>query len=89
MCRNYSPPPSFEPSLARPLLSYASSPDADARLRATIPFVACGDLDAWGDADMTYPAVEGAADAEPIGVIAAPTEPPYKEFMEKRSRKEI
>ncbi|NXV08005.1 TRM7 methyltransferase, partial [Cettia cetti] len=57
VCRGYSPPEGFVPTMDNPLLD----PDAGLALwrlsgpsRAIVPFVACGDLSAF-DPDRTYP----------------------------------
>ncbi|NXE44485.1 TRM7 methyltransferase, partial [Ptilorrhoa leucosticta] len=57
VCRGYSPPEGFVPTMDNPLLD----PDAGLALsqlsgpsRVIVPFVACGDLSAY-DPDRTYP----------------------------------
>jgi tRNA (cytidine32/guanosine34-2'-O)-methyltransferase len=55
-------------------------PNIDKRVRWIAPFLACGDLSAL-DSDATYQLPPGHVSLDPV---QPPTEPPYKEAMEKR-----
>ncbi|KAA1120678.1 hypothetical protein PGTUg99_022527, partial [Puccinia graminis f. sp. tritici] len=93
VCRNYAPPDGFVPDMSHPLLMNPatrcqSDEGTSQDLRRILDFVACGDLSAWPDSDMNYPPPspginEGPEDTNPI---APPTEPPYKEWLLKKSR---
>ncbi|MCL4138076.1 UNVERIFIED_CONTAM: hypothetical protein GTU68_021057, partial [Idotea baltica] len=57
VCRDYSPPPGYEPTMMNPLLDHSyqgSFQDLVGVNRTIVPFVACGDLSAY-DSDKTYP----------------------------------
>ncbi|KAA1100149.1 hypothetical protein PGT21_030330 [Puccinia graminis f. sp. tritici] len=96
VCRNYAPPDGFVPDMSHPLLMNPatrcqSDEGTSQDLRRILDFVACGDLSAWPDSDMNYPPPspginEGPEDTNPI---APPTEPPYKEWLLKKSRGEL
>ncbi|KAA1118153.1 hypothetical protein PGT21_032469 [Puccinia graminis f. sp. tritici] len=96
VCRNYAPPDGFVPDMSHPLLmnpaTRCQSDEGTCQdLRRILDFVACGDLSAWPDSDMNYPPPspginEGPEDTNPI---APPTEPPYKEWLLKKSRGEL
>lgn len=47
------------------------------------PFLACGDLSAWDDADATYHLPENWVSLDPV---QPPTAPPYKRALEMRRR---
>jgi len=97
VCRNYSPPQGFVADMGHPLLmDPASRCEADEGtsqdLRRILDFVACGDLSAWPDSDMNYPPPAPAPlvqDPEHATPIAPPTDPPYKEWLLKKSRGEL
>ena len=55
-------------------------PNVDDRVRWIAPFLACGDLSAF-DSDATYELPPGHVSLDPV---QPPTEPPYKEALEKR-----
>ena len=55
-------------------------PEVDERVRWIAPFLACGDLSAF-DSDATYELPPGHVSLDPV---QPPTEPPYKEALEKR-----
>ena len=84
VCIKYKPPPSYKPSLQSPLLSLSGNlQDHEAEMKFIAPFVACGDLSAWDtfDSDATYPAPSKDERKE---VVQQPTNPPYKEYMERK-----
>lgn len=84
VCQNLRLPPNFKPSLDQPLLGLSGNPDDhEAEMKFIAPFVACGDLEAWGDSDASHPP---PAEHEKKDVVQSPTNPAYKEFLElKRS----
>ncbi|XP_041876265.1 putative tRNA (cytidine(32)/guanosine(34)-2'-O)-methyltransferase [Corvus kubaryi] len=76
VCRGYSPPEGFVPTMDNPLLD----PDAGLALsqlagpsRVIVPFVACGDLSAY-DPDRTYPLQLDPA--RPYTYVPPPPPPP-------------
>ncbi|XP_062368115.1 tRNA (cytidine(32)/guanosine(34)-2'-O)-methyltransferase [Cinclus cinclus] len=80
VCRGYSPPEGFVPSMDNPLLD----PDTGLALsqlsgpsRLIVPFVACGDLSAF-DPDRTYPLqLDPAQPYTYVPPPAPPIAPPY------------
>lgn len=55
VCRDYTPPESYVPTMTNPLLDPAFRPeDLEDVNKVVIPFVAAGSLEAY-DSDMTYP----------------------------------
>ncbi|KAM3656106.1 tRNA (cytidine(32)/guanosine(34)-2'-O)-methyltransferase isoform 1-T2 [Ammospiza maritima maritima] len=80
VCRGYSPPEGFVPSMENPLLE----PEAGLALsrlsgpsRVIVPFVACGDLSAF-DPDRTYPLqLEPSRPYRYTPPPAPPIAPPY------------
>ncbi|XP_066426520.1 tRNA (cytidine(32)/guanosine(34)-2'-O)-methyltransferase isoform X2 [Molothrus aeneus] len=80
VCRGYSPPEGFVPSMENPLLE----PEAGLALsglsgpsRVIVPFVACGDLSAF-DPDRTYPLqLEPSRPYHYTPPPAPPIAPPY------------
>ncbi|XP_033927622.1 tRNA (cytidine(32)/guanosine(34)-2'-O)-methyltransferase isoform X2 [Melopsittacus undulatus] len=55
VCRDYSPPEGFVPTMENPLLDAdLALPPLSGPSRILVPFVACGDLSAY-DPDRTYP----------------------------------
>lgn len=82
VCRNLRFPPSFVPSLDKPLLGLSGNPDDhEAEMKFIAPFVACGDLERWADADANHPA---PTEEEKRDVVQSPTNPAYKEYLEKK-----
>eukprot|EP00887_Chlorella_sp_A99_P000912 scaffold5.g912.t1 len=83
VCRNYSPPPGFEPARLRALLQGAADAYPAAQdtplMRRVVPFLACGDLDGW-DADQSYDLPdEGYV---PLPPVQPPTAPAYKQALQ-------
>ena len=64
-------------------LRIADPSDVDPAVRWIAPFIACGDLSQWGDADATYQLPEGYVSLEPT---QPPTDPPYKKARERLQR---
>lgn len=83
VCRGFKTPRDFEPqSLQRVLQSVdASYPEAQdtAAMRRLVPFLACGDLGGW-DADASY---ELPDSYQPLGPVQPPTNPAYREALER------
>lgn len=66
------------------LLEFPDDDDEDGDQRRWIaPFLACGDLSAWDDADATYHLPDGRLSLDPV---QPPTNPPYKRALEMRRR---
>ncbi|EDV19267.1 putative tRNA (cytidine(32)/guanosine(34)-2'-O)-methyltransferase [Trichoplax sp. H2] len=79
VCRNYSQPEGFTPTMTNPLLNNdyeLSFIDLQEENQIIIPFVACGDLSAY-DADMNYP-LQKTEDYKQLPPTQAPIDPPYK-----------
>lgn len=87
VCQNYTPPPGFNPSHLRSLLAGSceeySLKGETLETRKLVPFLACGDLSGW-DADKNYDLEEGKEILDPV---QPPTEPAYKEAIERTKRK--
>ncbi|XP_031948093.1 LOW QUALITY PROTEIN: putative tRNA (cytidine(32)/guanosine(34)-2'-O)-methyltransferase [Corvus moneduloides] len=87
VCRGYSPPEGFVPTMDNPLLD----PDAGLALsqlsgpsRVIVPFVACGDLSAY-DPDRTYPLqLDPARPYTYVPPPAPPIAPPYAQACRLR-----
>lgn len=87
VCRGYSPPEGFVPTMDNPLLD----PDAGLALsqlsgpsRIIVPFVACGDLSAY-DPDRTYPLqLDPDRPYTYVPPPAPPIAPPYARACELR-----
>lgn len=74
VCRDYSPPEGYIPTMLNPMLDQSYSQDNQLLgvNRVIVPFLACGDLSGF-DSDMTYPMPEGAVHLDPLQPpIAAP-----------------
>lgn len=84
LCRDYAPPAdyvaSFDGPMARGEFSVAVPPDASDTERHLVPFVVCGDLSGF-DADTNYGVDDGYV---PLAPVQPPTEPPYKEAIERK-----
>lgn len=80
VCQGYSPPKGYVPTMSNPYmdLSYGTGIEISCVNRQLVPFIACGDLSAW-DSDMSYP-----TEGESLDPVQAPTEPPYKDALEKK-----
>ena len=86
VCREYSPPADFIPSMLEPMLdhSYTEVDTLQGSNRVVVPFVACGDLSGF-DSDASYPLqIEGEPEYEYHEPAAAPINPPYEEAIAKR-----
>ncbi|NWI37486.1 TRM7 methyltransferase, partial [Picathartes gymnocephalus] len=87
VCRGYSPPEGFVPTMDNPLLD----PDVGLALsqlsgpsRVIVPFVACGDLSAY-DPDRTYPLqLEPGRPYTYVPPPAPPIAPPYAQACRLR-----
>ncbi|NXQ17106.1 TRM7 methyltransferase, partial [Peucedramus taeniatus] len=87
VCRGYSPPEGFVPTMDNPLLE----PEAGLALsrlsgpsRVIVPFVACGDLSAF-DPDRTYPLqLDPARPYAYVPPPAPPIAPPYAQACQLR-----
>ncbi len=64
------------------MLEFESEDEDDNRWMA--PFLACGDLSAWDDADATYHLPKDRVSLDPV---QPPTAPPYKKALELRRQK--
>jgi tRNA (cytidine32/guanosine34-2'-O)-methyltransferase len=84
LCRDYSPPVDYKPSMIDPLLNYQYGPDHEmlGANRVLVPFMACGDINGY-DADQTYPLGDSYQHLEPI---QKPINPPYKSFLERKQK---
>ncbi|KAJ1365895.1 hypothetical protein KIN20_026362 [Parelaphostrongylus tenuis] len=87
VCKGYSPPDGYEPTLEHPLFSNYHGVSSDSLRgvnRVIVPFVACGDLsgfDSDGHYDLNLPTVPpGTVKSEYVfhNVVQPPTEPAYK-----------
>jgi len=89
VAQNYQPPAEFEPHLINPLMSGDFSAlnelELDPKSRCIVPFMACGDLDGW-DSDRSYSLDENYKYTEPV---RPPTEPAYKEALDKKRKGQI
>ncbi|EGF81283.1 hypothetical protein BATDEDRAFT_10491 [Batrachochytrium dendrobatidis JAM81] len=87
VCRNYSPPAGYVPTMANPLLDldYNFENELTGINRCIVPFMACGDLSGF-DSDMTYPLPETENDETytPLNPVQAPINPPYKSFQQMK-----
>ncbi|RXG73552.1 putative tRNA (cytidine(32)/guanosine(34)-2'-O)-methyltransferase [Armadillidium vulgare] len=81
VCKNYSPPDGYEPTMLNPLLDHSyqdSFQDLVGINRVIVPFVACGDLSAY-DSDKTYPLeLEGGKKYEYLPPTQPPISPAYE-----------
>jgi tRNA (cytidine32/guanosine34-2'-O)-methyltransferase len=87
VCRNYSPPPGFIPSMDALLMDHKYGPGNEllGPNALVIKFVACGDLSGW-DPDKSYP-----LESEEIGTdkyvytppVQAPINPNYAEYLQR------
>ena len=93
VCRDFRPPPGFEPAHLTSLLD-ARTPAAaatadDYASRVAVPFLAAGSLLAW-DSAMTYDLPEdepGSGRAAPgLEPVQPPIAPHYKEALERERR---
>ncbi|KAA0189934.1 hypothetical protein HAZT_HAZT000413 [Hyalella azteca] len=99
VCRGYSPPPGYTPTMSNPLL-HASSATHDWKDqllgpvdRLIVPFVTCGDLSAY-DADTSYSLLVGASTVllelgigEPYSYkppVQPPINPAYQSALDQR-----
>lgn len=91
VCCGFAPPPGFAPAHLRTLLEsnfehHASTSD-DYVSRCVVPFLACGDLNAW-DSDMTYDLDEAEAGSgravAPLAPVQPPIAPHYKAALERQ-----
>ncbi|KAE9421149.1 hypothetical protein Angca_008074 [Angiostrongylus cantonensis] len=98
VCRGYSPPDGFEPTLERPLFSDyqgASSDTLRGVNRVIVPFVACGDLsgfDSDGHYSLNLPnAPPGTVKSEYVfhDVVQPPTEPAYKKAVMLKKQNQL
>lgn len=82
VCRGYSPPEGFTPTMVNPLLdhSYTDFNQLEGPNRIIVPFLACGDLSAY-DSDMSYNLEEDYQWRPPT---QAPIDPPYKTVIAER-----
>ncbi|XP_004365220.2 cell division protein [Capsaspora owczarzaki ATCC 30864] len=84
VCRGYSPPVGFVPTMANPLLDQQydlSFNQLEGVNRIIVPFVACGDLSAY-DSDQTYPLSQpGQSEYHLRPATQAPIDPPYKQAL--------
>ncbi len=64
------------------MLEFESEDEDNTRWMA--PFLACGDLSAWDDADATYHLPKDRVSLDPV---QPPTAPPYKKALELRRQK--
>ena len=89
VAQNYQPPADFEPNFINPLMSGDFSAlnelQLDPKSRCIVPFMACGDLDGW-DSDRSYSLDENYKYTEPV---RPPTEPAYKEALDKKRKGQI
>ncbi|KAJ8329724.1 tRNA (uridine-2'-O-)-methyltransferase trm7 [Batrachochytrium dendrobatidis] len=87
VCRNYSPPAGYVPTMANPLLDldYNFENELTGINRCIVPFMACGDLSGF-DSDMTYPLpeTENGETYTPLNPVQAPINPPYKSFQQMK-----
>ncbi|XP_018012598.1 putative tRNA (cytidine(32)/guanosine(34)-2'-O)-methyltransferase [Hyalella azteca] len=91
VCRGYSPPPGYTPTMSNPLL-HASSATHDWKDqllgpvdRLIVPFVTCGDLSAY-DADTSYSLLELGI-GEPYSYkppVQPPINPAYQSALDQR-----
>eukprot|EP00878_Enallax_costatus_P009009 GHUV01009421.1.p1 GENE.GHUV01009421.1~~GHUV01009421.1.p1 ORF type:complete len:224 (+),score=82.62 GHUV01009421.1:1330-2001(+) len=101
VCRGYATPPGFKPEALNALLAGAAQQHqidylANPLMRASVPFLACGDLSGW-DADRNYdlePSLPAAVAAAAFGQyvsldpIQPPTAPAYKTAVELQKRQQ-
>ena len=90
VCQGYRPPPGFAPEMLQGVLDESLAAGLlRGPARATVPFVACGDLSGF-DADQSYDLPEGsggaAAGYTPLAPVQEPLAPPYQSALEQ-SRK--
>ncbi|CAM9867108.1 unnamed protein product [Ectocarpus fasciculatus] len=87
VCRNYSPPPGFVPSMDRLLQShmYNASNDMMGPSSLVVPFVACGDLNGY-DADKSYPLQldESSAEYSYTDPVCPPIKPNYNTYIQRK-----
>lgn len=91
VCRNYTPPDGFEPSMDRLLLGHKYGPDNPllGPNALVMKFVACGDLSGW-DADKSYP-----LESEELGLtyqytppVQPPINPNYASYLQRFKQRE-
>ncbi|KAK6641637.1 putative tRNA (cytidine(32)/guanosine(34)-2'-O)-methyltransferase [Polyplax serrata] len=91
VCQNYQPPEDYVPNMSNPLLSdsYSDTNQLVGTNRFIVPFMACGDINAY-DSDATYSLkLEGKKEYEYHEPTQAPINPPYKESVELRRQQKL
>eukprot|EP00116_Pleurobrachia_bachei_P007211 sb/3467473/ len=86
VCREYSPPEGYEPTMVNPMLQLDYNFDFDSLdgvNRFIVPYVACGDLSAY-DSDKSYSLKEGAIPYVYHPPVQSPINPPYKAACEMK-----
>eukprot|EP01094_Clydonella_sp_ATCC50884_P030037 TRINITY_DN9638_c0_g1_i1.p1 TRINITY_DN9638_c0_g1~~TRINITY_DN9638_c0_g1_i1.p1 ORF type:complete len:295 (+),score=48.47 TRINITY_DN9638_c0_g1_i1:18-902(+) len=89
VCRNYSPPESYIPTMIEPILDaqYKDEHERSGCDRVLVPFVACGNLQGF-DSDQNYPLLLPDDDKDEYTALAPvqpPINPPYKKFLAAKS----
>ncbi|XP_069503653.1 tRNA (cytidine(32)/guanosine(34)-2'-O)-methyltransferase [Ambystoma mexicanum] len=90
VCRGYSPPEGYVPTMSNPLLDHCYDVDfnqLEGPNRVIVPFLACGDLSAY-DSDQTYPLqLEPGKEYTYVPPTQPPIHPPYQEacFLKKNN----
>ena len=81
VCRDYTPPDDYIPTMANPLLDLDYSPQNPfhGANRCIVPFMACGDL-AGFDSDRTY-SLPGDDQYVSLDPVQPPIDPPYRTFL--------
>ena len=87
VCQDYAPPPGFAPEMLQGVLDESLAAGLlRGPARATVPFVACGDLSGF-DSDRSYDlpedAGEGGAEYTPLAPVQEPIAPPYQSALEQ------
>lgn len=85
VCQNYQPPEGYIAQKINPMIDdikiIATETESEVN-RKIIPFLCCGDLRSF-DSDMSYSLESDYVHKE---VVAPPTQPPYKEVLERLSQ---
>ncbi|XP_046989750.1 putative tRNA (cytidine(32)/guanosine(34)-2'-O)-methyltransferase isoform X2 [Schistocerca americana] len=91
LCKNYSPPVNYEPTMQAllPLKETSDFLTLSQSTNAIVPFICCGEESPY-DADMCYP-VELDAEGKhvPLPPVQEPISPPYAKYLMMKRNNEL